>query len=52
MIVEKGKSEFSCPKCGETLDVIYEEETGELWYYCPNPDCTLEHYSYEEVRDV
>jgi ssDNA-binding Zn-finger/Zn-ribbon topoisomerase 1 len=40
-----------CPNCESPLHFIEDEETGEQWWYCNNPDCdNLEHYDPDKVR--
>lgn len=44
---------MKCPICDSELILTEDEQTGESWYYCPNPDCpNLEHYEFPEYIDL
>jgi len=51
-LYSKQPANKKCPKCGKVMVFTEDEETGEQWWYCPNPDCpNLEHYEPDSNCD-
>jgi len=51
-LYSKQPANKKCPKCGKVMVFTEDEETGEQWWYCPNPDCpNLEHYEPDSKCD-